>query len=53
MNNPKDIWRFLAPILLEIKPNDIEMYVTVFHALELENEYQKKAKKRKCKNDNQ
>ena len=41
MNNPIDIWHFLAPIILDFKPLDIEMYVTVYHALKLEEEYQK------------
>lgn len=42
MNKPMDIWHFLAPIILEFAPKDTQMYVTVFHALELEEEYQKK-----------
>ena len=46
MDNPMDIWHFLAPIILELKPNDIKMYVTVYHALELEEEYQKKKLKK-------
>ena len=44
MSNPMDIWHFLAPIILNLKPNDTQMYVTVFHALELEAEYQKEKK---------
>jgi hypothetical protein len=42
MNNPMDIWHFLRPILLELNGEDTEMYATVFHALELEEEFQKK-----------
>ena len=42
---PMDVWHFLAPILLEYKPNDTKMYVTVYHALKLEEEYQKKQEK--------
>ena len=45
MNKPMDIWHLLAPILLELNSNDTEMYVTVYHALKLEEEYQKKHKK--------
>ena len=41
MDNPMDIWRFLAPIILEFNPKDTKMYVTVYHALKLEEEYQK------------
>lgn len=41
MNKPMDIWHFLAPIILEFAPKDTQMYVTVFHALKLEEEYQK------------
>jgi hypothetical protein len=40
-----DIWHFLAPILLELNSKDTEMYVTVFHALKLEEEHQKKQAK--------
>lgn len=46
MDNPMDIWHFLAPIILELKPNDTKMYVTVYHALKLEEEYQKNQKKK-------
>lgn len=42
MNKPMDIWKFLSPILMEISNKDTEMYVTVFHALKLEEEYQKR-----------
>lgn len=41
MNKPMDIWHFIAPILLELNHKDTEMYVTVYHALKLEEEYQK------------
>lgn len=46
MNNPMDIWHFLAPILLELNHKDTEMYVTVYHALKLEEEYLKNQKKK-------
>lgn len=45
MKNPMDIWHFIAPILLELNQNDTEMYVTVYHALKLEEEWQDKNKK--------
>ena len=45
MNKPMDIWHFLAPIILEFNPKDTEMYVTVYHALKLEEEYQKEQMK--------
>ena len=51
MNRPMDIWHFLAPILLELNNKDTEMYVTVFHALKLEEEYQKKEAKAGGKNE--
>ena len=41
MNNPMDIWHFLAPIILQYNSEDTQMYVTVYHALKLEEEYQK------------
>lgn len=51
MNNPMDIWHLLAPILLELNNKDTEMYVTVFHALKLEEEYQTKQLKEGGKNE--
>ena len=51
MNKPMDIWHFLAPIILEFAPKDTQMYVTVFHALKLEEEYQKKQAKAGGKNE--
>ena len=44
MSKAMDIWTFLAPIILEFNPKDTEMYVTVYHALKLEEEFQKKQK---------
>ena len=41
MTNPMDIWHFLAPILLDLNHKDTDMYVTVYHALKLEEEWQK------------
>lgn len=46
-----DIWHFLAPILLELEHKDMKMYVTVYHALKLEEEYQKKQEKVGGKNE--
>lgn len=51
MDNPMDIWHLLAPILLEINSEDTEMYVTVYHALKLEEEYQKRKLKEGGKNE--
>jgi hypothetical protein len=51
MNKPMDIWHFLAPIILEFAPKDMRMYVTVFHALKLEEEYQKEQAKAGGKNE--
>lgn len=42
MTDPKEIWKFIAPILLDLSGNDTKMYVTVYHALKLEEEWQKK-----------
>lgn len=42
MTDPKEIWQFIAPILLNLSGNDTKMYVTVYHALKLEEEWQKK-----------
>jgi hypothetical protein len=44
MTDPKEIWKFIAPILLDLSRNDTEMYVTVYHALKLEEEWQEKMK---------
>ena len=46
-----DIWRIIAPILLETKDVDIGMYITIYHALKLEEEYQKNKSKEGGKND--
>lgn len=51
MNKPMDIWHFIAPILLEINRKDMDMYVTVYHALKLEEEYQEKQLKEGGKNE--
>ena len=45
MSKAMDIWHFLAPLILEFNPKDIQMYATVYHALKLEEEYQKEQMK--------
>lgn len=42
MTDPKEIWQLIAQILLNLSGNDTKMYVTVYHALKLEEEWQKK-----------
>lgn len=46
MTDPKEIWQFIAPILLNLSGNDTKMYVTVYHALKLEEEWQEKMKEK-------
>ena len=44
MTDPKEIWQFIAPILLDLSGNATKRYVTGSHALKLEEEWQKKMK---------
>lgn len=44
MNNPMDVWKALSKLILRHFPDDIEMYVLVYHALKLEEEYRKNRK---------
>lgn len=39
MTDPKEIWQLIAQILLNLSGNDTKMYVTVYHALKLEEEW--------------
>lgn len=44
MNNPMDVWKTLSRLILIHFPYDVEMYVLVYHALKLEEEYRKNRK---------
>lgn len=37
-----EVWHFIAPILIRFCEDNPKMYVTVYHALKLEEEYQLK-----------
>lgn len=45
---PMDAWNFIAPLLLNYVEQDdyvIKIYVMIYHALKLEEEYRKKNEK--------
>ena len=44
MNNPMDVWKTLSRLILRNFPDDVEMYVLVYHALKSEEEYRKNRK---------
>lgn len=44
MNNPMYVWKALSKLILRHFPDDVEMYVLVYHALKLEEEYRENRK---------